>query len=187
MKQTIYFAVYLAILGALVTAIAYFGYSNLQPIIDANTQQKIDDNIALLFDPADYHQNPDFNTQSFNIDNPSYPLIDAIYQVLDSNDNTYAYIYDMHVQGRNDVIHALIAVDPYTDTILGVAYYQQSETPNIGEKYMRQDAIDTLIGQPVTNVVVDAYAEATTTWNALNTMYTALADHYTKEGVHIDG
>ena len=182
MKKTIYFAVYLAVLGMLVTAVAYLGYNYTQPIIEANTNQKIADNIALLFDPAEgYTKNDDQQPNKYRQDSSEYSAISDIYEVLDSEGELYALIYDMAVQGRNDVIHALIAVDPYTETIIGVTYYDHAETPNIGEKYTRPEEIEKLIGQPVSDVEVDLLVGATTTWNALETMYDKLYEHYNKE------
>ncbi|MGE4319997.1 MAG: FMN-binding protein [Acholeplasmataceae bacterium] len=187
MNKALFFAGYLAILGMFVTAVAYVGYNYTKPIIDENTRIKIQENIALLFDPAEgYKPNENQESNKYRQDSGEYSAIADIYEVLDANDQLYALVYDMQVQGRNDVIHALVAVDPYQSTILGVVYYDHSETPNIGEKYTRPVEIEKLIGQNVSDVEVDFIAGATTTWTALENMYDKLYDHYSKE-VHING
>ncbi|QMS84291.1 FMN-binding protein [Candidatus Xianfuyuplasma coldseepsis] len=182
MKKTAYFAIYLAVLGMIVTLIAYLGYNYTQPIIIANTNKKISDNIALLFDPEEgYKKNDDQADNKYRQDSSEYSSITDIYEVLDQDDELFALIYDMNIQGRNDVIYGLVAVDPFTETIIGVTYYDHAETPNLGEKYTRDEEIEKLVGQSIADVDVDQLAGATTTWNALETMYDKLYEHYNKE------
>ena len=186
MKKTVYFAVFLSVTAMLVTFIAYLGYHLTAPVIEQNTIDKINKNIALLFNPEDgYTRNANQLDNAYREDNSVYKEVSAIYEVLDEDGELYVLIYDMAVQGRNDIIHCLVAVDPYTDTIVAVNYYQHGETPNIGEKYTREEEYSKLIGQSVQNVQVDALAGATTTWNALNVMFEKLKVHYNAE-VDID-
>jgi len=187
MKKTLYFAFFLSVTAMLVTAIAYLGYNITAPVIEANTITKINENIALLFDPEDgYVRNDNQLDNSYQEDNNNvYREVSSIYEVLDSNGDLYVLIYDMAVQGRNDIIHCLVAVDPKTDTIVAINYYDHGETPNIGEKYTREEEYSKLIGQSVESVQVDAISGATTTWNALNTMFEKLKIHYNAE-VSID-
>jgi len=187
MGKILYFSVYLMILGMLVTAVAYVGYHYTEPIIVANTQAKITENIALLFNPDDgYHPNENQEDNKYHQNNSEYPAITDIYEVLDVNDDLFALVYDMQIQGRNDVIHALVAVELDTSTIVGVAYYQHAETPNLGARYMLEDEVNKLIGQSVSDVQVDLLAGSTTTWTALETMYQKLYEHYSKE-VQVNG
>ncbi len=186
MKKTIYFAIYLMVLGMGVTAIGYFGYTFTKTYIDANTEARINESIALLYDPElGYQRNATQEENKYREAEEDY--ISAIYEVLDSEGTLVAVIYDMSVEGRNATINTLVAVDPYTDTIVGVTYYNHSETPNLGEKYTREEEIDKLIGQEIDSVVVDKFAGASTTWGALVLMYTEIASHYNERGVHIDG
>lgn len=186
MKKTLYFAVFLTVTAMLVTAIAYLGYHYTQPIIEANTIAKINENIALLYSPDEgYTRNADQADNSYKENNSNYKEISSIYEVLDGNGDLYVVIYDMAAQGRNDIIHALVAVDPYTSTISAVTYYDHAETPNIGEKYTRAEAIDSLIGQSVDDVQIDMYAGATTTWTSLNVMFDKIKEHYNAEGVAV--
>lgn len=182
MKKTLYFAFFLSVTAMLVTAVAYLGYHLTEPVIAQNTSDKINRNIALIFNPEDgYTRNENQTDNKYHEDNGVYKEISSIYEVLDSNGDLYALIYDMAVQGRNDIIHALVAVNPYDNTIISVNYYDHAETPNIGEKYTRVEETDKLIGQSIENVQIDAFAGATTTWNALNTMFEKLKVHYNAE------
>ena len=186
MKKTIYFAAYLMILGMAVTGIAYAGFTFTEKFINANTEKRINESIALLYSPEDgYKRNESQEYNKYREAEEKY--IDAIYEVLDSDDTLVAVIYDISVQGRNAVINTLVAVDPYTDTIVGVTYYNHAETPNLGEKYTRQEEIDKLIGQTIDDIVVDKYAGASTTWGALVLMYSEITSHYNEREVHIDG
>ena len=106
---------------------------------------------------------------------------------IDEDGNIYVLIYDITVQGRNGMISALIAIDPYTDTIVAVTYYSHTETPNIGEKHTREENIFSLLGQSIDNVSVDAINGATTTGSAIVTMFEEIKTHYNQEEVHIDG
>ena len=89
----------------------------------------------------------------------------------------------------------MIAVDPYTDVVMAVTFYNHIETPNIGEKYTRDDFIlgdeklnyQGLVGQSVDYVDVDVIAGASTTWIAVRDMFDILTVHYEEQEVHIDG
>ena len=188
MKKTLYFAAFLSITAMLVTAVAYIGYNWAEPLIAQNRIDTIDNSIALLFSAEDgYVRNPDQLENSYLEKN--YKPINEIYEVLDSNNEIYVLIYNVSVQGRNGMIDALIAVNPYTDIVVAVSYYSHSETPNIGEVYTRDVEITKLIGQSIFDVTVDDLTGATaaTTQGAILTMFDELSTHYNAEGVHIDG
>ena len=186
MKKTLYFAVFLSVTAMLVTAIAYIGYTWTDPIIAQNRIESIEKNIAILFDPEDgYTRNAEQLENSYLEKN--YKSIYEIYEVLDSNGDIYVLIYNINAQGRNGIIDALIAVDPYTDTVVAVTYYSHTETPNIGEKYTRDEETIKLIGQSLDNVEVDVITGASTTWVAIVTMFEDIKIHYNTEEVHIDG
>jgi Na+-transporting NADH:ubiquinone oxidoreductase subunit C len=193
MKKTIYFAFFLMVTASLVTAIAYLGYNWTEPIIAENRAQKIAENIALLFDPAaGYERNSAQGNNDYNELNRKYTdnasgNISGIYEVLDETGNLTAIIYNVNGQGRNGIVNALVAIDPYQDEVLDIVYYEHAETPNIGEKYTRDDEISKLQGQLVTEVTIDVIAGASTTWVAINDMFTIIATHYQDEEVHIDG
>ena len=187
MNKILYYAIFLSVTAMLVTAIAYVGYAITNPVIQQNTINKINENIAILFDPAEgYTRNDDQAENTYREKDSTYKEVQAIYEVLDKDGNLHALIYDMAVQGRNAIIYTLVAVDPYTDTIIGVAYYDHGETPNIGERYTREEESIKLVGQSVDDVDVDLIAGATTTWTSLETMFDLLWNHYNKE-VDIDG
>lgn len=180
--KTGYYMIFLGVTAMLVTAVAWIGYNVTEPVISANLEAKIESNIALLYSPEDgYTRNPDQVPNGYRQD--SYD-INAIYEVLDGDGNIYVLIYDITKQGRNDDLSALIAVNPYTDTVDKLTYYYSAETPNIGERYTREEEITKLIGQPITGVVVDEIAGATTTWGAIDEMFTEIALHYTEQNVH---
>ena len=80
----------------------------------------------------------------------------------------------------------LIAVDPYTDVVMAVTFYNHIETPNIGEKYTRDDEISKLLGQSISNVVIDVIADASTTWSAIENMFNEVEKHYAEQEVHIN-
>ena len=142
-KQPLYFAGYLAILGMVVTGVAIAGYNLAAPRIESNRQVKIRDNVALLFSAEDgYVTNLELPTNSYQQLN--YDLVDEVYEV--SKDGLlYAVIYDMQTAGRNGTINALVAVDPYTDTIIGAVYYNHSETPGKGALYGEEEEISKII------------------------------------------
>lgn len=186
MNKTIYFAVYLMVLGMLVTAIAYGGFAFTEKYITANKIERINNSIALLYSPDDgYQRNENQEDNKYREEEEKH--ISAIYEVLDENGVLVAIIYDVNADGRNAAVYALIAVDPYTDEVVGVTYYDHQETPNLGERYTRDEEIDKLIGQKITSVNVDAITGATKTWGAIDLMFSEISDHYTKRGVHIDG
>jgi Na+-transporting NADH:ubiquinone oxidoreductase subunit C len=185
-NKTVYFAVYLMVLGMVVTFVAYVGYNFTIEYIEANKIERINQSIALLYSPEDgYKRNPNQTENKYREEEEKH--ISAIYEVLDSNDTLVAVIYDVNADGRNAAVYALIAVDPYTDEIVGVTYYDHQETPNLGERYTRDEEIDKLIGQKISNVEIDAITGATTTWSAIDLMFSEVSDHYQKREVHIDG
>lgn len=185
MKQPLYFAGYLAVLGMLVTGVAIAGYNLAAPKIEENRQVKIRDNVALLFKAEDgFETNLELPTNSYQQLN--YDLVDEVYEVY-KDGLLYAVIYDMQTAGRNGTINALVAVDPYTDTIIGAVYYNHSETPGKGAIYEEEDRINEIVGDNVSNVEFDVIASVSTTYNALDKMYDAIKEHYENEGVHIDG
>lgn len=186
MKKTLYYAVFLSVTAMLVTAIAYLGYNLTAPIIEQNRIDKIESTIAILFNPEDgYTRNVVQLENSYQEKN--YKAISEVYEVLDSDGDVYALVYDISAQGRNGIIEALIAIDPYTDTIIAVTYYNHIETPNIGEKYTRDEEIIKLIGQSVDTVEVDGITGASTTLVAIISMFEEIKLHYNAEEVHIDG
>ena len=184
-KQPLYFAGYLAILGMLVTGVAISGYNLAAPKIEENRQVKIRDNVALLFSVDEgFETNLELPANSYQQLN--YDLVDEVYEVS-KDGSLFAVIYDMQTAGRNGTINALVAIDPYTDTIIGAVYYNHSETPGKGALYGDKERIEEIVGDPVENVEFDAIAAVSTTWNALDKMYDAIKEHYLNEGVHIDG
>lgn len=188
MNKTLYFAVFLSVTAMLVTAIAYAGYSWAEPIIAQNRIDSIEENIGILFSAEDgYSRNSDQLENSYLEKN--YKAITEIYEVLDSDGNIYVLIYNVTVQGRNGMIDALVAVDPYIDKVVALTYYSHTETPNIGEIYTREEEINKLIGQSILEVTVDDLtgASAGTTKAAIITMFDEILIHYNAEEVHIDG
>ena len=187
-NKTLYFALFLFLTVVFVTVVAYVGYNFTNPIIEANRQQQIEDNIALLFSAEDgFVPNNELDDNSkYAVKN--YKQITAIYEVLNSEGEVHAVIYNVWAQGRNDKVNALIAVDPYKDAVIGVVYYKHGETPNIGEKHTREEAIANLLGQSVvTGVEVDEIAGASVTWQAIVNIFGFVNEHYENEEVHIDG
>ena len=186
MKKTVYFAFFLMMTGILVSAIAYGGYEFTKPIIDANTADRIDESISLLYSADDGFKRNDKQEinkyQELSEDN-----ITGVYEVLDDNGDIYAIIYNVNAQGRNGLVFALVAVDPFTNTVVGVTYYDHAETPNLGERYTRDEEIVKLIGQSIDDVTVDVIAGASTTWGAIDKMFNEIERHYIEQEVHIDG
>lgn len=195
--KTIYFALFLFVTVVFVTVVGYIGFSITNPIIEQNNIDRINDNIALLFSVEDgYVSNLDLDSNSkYAVKNYKY-VID-IYEVLNSDGDVHAVIYNVWAQGRNDKVNALIAIDPYTDIVLGVVYYKHGETPNIGEKHTREiyeplngevAGIEPLLGQSVVDeVYVPEISGATVTWGAINEIFAQVKTHYQAEEVHIDG
>lgn len=194
MKKTLYLAGFLTVTSVLVTLIAYLGYYGTIETIEANRAQKITDSIALLYNPEEgYKKNENQAPNSYQEKN--YDLISAVYEVLNSDNEIHAVIYDCTFQGRNGPMSALVAVNPTTDIVVGVNFYSHSETPNLGEKYVRDVYIQGdedlnytgLIGQAISNVEADVIAGASTTWVGIDAMFVEIAKHYAAEEVHIDG
>ncbi len=186
MKKTLYFAFFLSATAMLVTAIAYAGYNWAAPIIAENRINTIDTNIALLFSVEDGYERNDEQLENSYLEK-NYKPINEIYEVLDGEGEIYVLIYNVSVQGRNGMIDALIAVDPYNDTVIAVSYYSHTETPNIGEVYTRDEEVIKLVGQSLDNIEVDVISGASTTWAAIVTMFEDIKLHYNAEEVHIDG
>ena len=193
MKKILYFAVFLMVTSGLVTGIAYLGYTFTAPIIEKNRNEKIANNIALLYSPDDgYAKNDDQAENFYNEKKRVYTdngsgNISGIYEVLDANNVLIAIIYNVNAQGRNGLVNALVAVDPYLDTVIAVTYYEHGETPNLGERYTREEEAIKLVGQTIGIVEVDAISGATVTWGAINDMFDIIDTHYSNEEVHING
>jgi len=194
MKKTMYFAFFLSATAMIVTLITYVGYTLTAPIIEQNRIDKINNNIAILFDPEEgYIRNPEQKENSYQ--EKQYKGLSEVYEVLNSDGEIHALIYNLTSQGRNGPVQILIAVDPYTDVVMAVTFYNHIETPNIGEKYTRDDFIlgdeklnyQGLVGQSVDYVDVDVIAGASTTWIAVRDMFDILTVHYEEQEVHIDG
>jgi Na+-transporting NADH:ubiquinone oxidoreductase subunit C len=170
----------------LVTLIAFVGWNITEPIISANRSEKIDNNIALLYSPEEGFQKNENQTNNAYRQN-DYKVISDIYEVLDEEGNLHVLIYDVKAQGRNGDVSALVAVNPYTDLVEAVTYYEHTETPNIGEKYTREENISKLLGQNVSvDVQIDVIADASTTWIAIEEMFNTIETHYREQGVHLD-
>jgi len=188
MSKTLYFAVFLSATAMIVTAIAYAGYTWAEPIIAQNRINTIEENIGVFFSEEDgYSRNDDQLENSYLEKN--YKAISEIYEVLDGDGEIYVLIYNVTVQGRNGMIDALVAVDPYIDKVVAVSYYSHTETPNIGEIYTRDEEIIKLIGQSILDITIDDLvgASAGTTKAAIITMFDEILNHYNAEEVHIDG
>ena len=186
MKKTLYFAFFLSVTAMLVTGIAYAGYNWAAPIIADNRIETIDNNIALLFSKEDGYERNSAQLENSYLEK-NYKPINEIYEVLDSEGNIYVLIYNTSVQGRNGIIDALVAVDPYNDTVVAVSYYSHTETPNIGEVYTRDVEVAKLVGQPLDGVTIDVISGASTTWASIMMMFENIKLHYNAEEVHIDG
>lgn len=185
-RKTLYFAFFLSATAMIVTGVTYAANSWAAPIIEQNRIDTIDRSIAVLFSVEDgYVRNEDQDQNSYLEKN--YKAINEVYEVVDSNNEIHALIYNVSVQGRNGIIDALVAIDPYTDTIVGVSYYKHTETPNIGEVYTRDVETVKLIGQSLATVEVDVISGASTTWGAIINMFEQIKSHYNAEEVHIDG
>lgn len=187
--KPMFYAIYLAVLGMMVTAVAFLGFNLTEPIIEANRVESINNNIALIYNPDEgYTRNEAQLDNAYQEKRKGYEAITAIYEVLDSDGNLHALVYNCTSQGRNGMVSALIAINPYTDEVEAVVYYDHSETPNIGEKYTREDEISKLLGQSVAvDVEVDVIANASTTWIAIEDMFNTIEKHYSEQEVHIDG
>lgn len=186
MKKTLYLATFLSVTAMIVTAIAYLGYTLTEERIEENRIKKIEESIAVIFNPEDgYVRNEDQVVNSYLEKN--YNLINEIYEVLDEDGNIYALIYDVTEQGRNGMISALIAIDPFNDEVIAVTYYKHIETKNIGEVYTRDVETKKLVGQSVDSVEIDVITGASTTWGAIVSMFDEVKTHYNQEEVHING
>lgn len=184
-KQPLFFAAYLAILGMVVTSVAIAGYNLAAPRVKQNRIDKINETVALLFSVEDgYTTNLELGDNAYQKKN--YDLVDDVYEVY-KDGSLYAVIYDMQTAGRNGVINALVAVDPYDDVIIGAVYYSHSETPGKGSLYADEPEISKIIGDSVLQVEFDSISSVSTTYNALRVMYDAITEHYINEEVHIDG
>ncbi len=187
MKKALYYSIFLSVTAMLVTAVAFIGWNITEPIIAQNRIEKINNNIALLYNPEDGYSRNESQTENAYRQN-DYKVINDIYEVLDSDGNLHVLIYDVTAQGRNDKVNALIAVNPYTDEVEAVTYYEHAETPNIGAKYTEDEEISKLLGQSVAiDVEVDVIADASTTWLAIEEMFNTIEQHYREQEVHIDG
>lgn len=187
MKKTLYFAMFLTVTAMLVTMIAYLGYEVTQPYILTNRDNRIKESIQLLYSSEDgFKKNDD---QEYNkYQEVSRDNMLGIYEVLNENDEIHAIIYNVYAQGRNGLVYALVAINPYNDEIVGVTYYKHSETPNLGEVYTRDVEIAKLLGQTILDdVFIDEVAGATNTWDAIDEIFSVIEKHYIEQEVHIDG
>ncbi|MCF7929940.1 MAG: FMN-binding protein [Acholeplasmataceae bacterium] len=123
-------------------------------------------------------------TRSYNVG--AYDTIQGVYEIVSIDTSEIeVIIYDAITQGRNGPIHVVIAIDPYTDTIVGYVVVSQSETEGIGSLYTSTDVINTIINQDVDDFNIDLIAGATVTWDAYDLMIQDVVDNYTNENVSL--
>ncbi len=125
-------------------------------------------------------------TRDYNVG--AYDTINGVYEVMNNDDQTLTVlIYDLVADGYNGPIHVVIAVDPYTDTIVGYVVVSQNETESIGGKYMTEAYIDTIINQDVLNFSIDEIAGVTSdfTFPALEQMVADVRNNYVNEEVSL--
>ncbi|MBU1093776.1 MAG: FMN-binding protein [Firmicutes bacterium] len=136
------------------------------------------------YDPELYTQNL---TPSRDYNVGAYDTITGVYEIVNNDDlSIEVLVYDTVTQGRNGPIHVVIAIDPYTDTIVGYVVVTQSETEGVGATYSTQDVIDTIINQKVENFSIDLITGATITWDALDLMIQDVIANYTNEEVSLN-
>lgn len=185
MKKILHYAIFLSVTSFIVTLIAFIGFYGTKDRIKANRDEKITENIALLFSADEgYVKNDEQPLNAYRQDN--YDMILDIYEVLDSNGNIHALIYDVKAPGRNGDIYALVAVDPYENKVVDMTYYSHVETPGRGELYTIDPYLSNMLNQEVTDVELDLIAGATTTWIGIRAFLDEITDHYERE-VNIGG
>lgn len=136
------------------------------------------------YDPELYTQNLT-PTRDYNAG--AYDTIRGVYEILNNDDlSIEVLVYDIVTDGRNGPIHIVIAVDPYTDTIVNYIVVAQSETEGVGAVYSTQVVIDTIINQTVENFNIDLISGATITWDALELMIQDVVANYTNEEVSLN-
>lgn len=136
-----------------------------------------------LYSSTSYYQS---TTPSKDYNVSAYNTILGVYEIYNNSDSSLAgIIYDTQTQGRNGPIHIAIAVDPYTDTIVGYVVVSQTESTNYGAKYSQTTVINTIIDQQVQDFSIDLISGATITWNALQLMIQDVVSNYTNEGVSL--
>ncbi len=135
------------------------------------------------YDPANYTQNLT-PTRDYNVG--QYQTIKGVYEILNNSDSSIAgIVYDIVTEGRNGPIHIVIAIDPYTDTIVNYVVVSQSETEGVGALYTEPNVINAIINEQISNFNIDKIAGATITWDALEQMISDVVANYTNEGVSL--
>lgn len=181
MKSTIHYALFLAVTAILSTALMFAVNGLTEPVIEEKQVKLIEENISKIYSADEgFKRNSNQITNAFN--ELDYAGIKEIYEVLDSNDNTFAHIYNVEVAGKNDVIKLLVAVNG-DEIIDRVVYYSHAETKNLGEVYTRDEESSKFIGMPLVDSQVDMISGASTTGRAIDLALDIVEEHYQKEGV----
>jgi len=137
------------------------------------------------YDKADFKQNLT-PTRDYNVS--AYNTINGVYEIIDKSDSSIEIlIYDAVTTGINGPMHIVIAVDPYTDTIIGYVVVSQNETEGLGANYASPIFINTIIGQSVDTFDIDLIAGATVTWDGLDLMVQDVVANYANEEVSLNG
>jgi Na+-translocating ferredoxin:NAD+ oxidoreductase RnfG subunit len=180
MKSTIHYALFLAATAIISTILMFLVNDLTQPVIIDKQIKIIEENIGLIYSAEDgYQRNP--NQVKNKYKEIDYSGIKEVYEVLDSNGDVYSHIYNVEVDGKNDVIGLLIAV---SDGVIDrVVYYKHAETKNLGEVYTREEESSKFIGMALVNSQVDMIAGASTTGRAVDLALDIVENHYNKEGV----
>ena len=72
---------------------------------------------------------------------PEDPQADPLYQVMAEEDDEKIIAYVLHLDGQGfwDRIAGFLALEPDKETIIGVDFYDQNETPGLGAQILTED------------------------------------------------
>jgi len=149
---------YGAILG-IVTLICTLVVSSLNvivaPIIKARTEQKVIDNLQMIFGDAKFE--PEDITEKMDLDESE--VFDALYEIT-LEDGLLNYVYEMSPEGRNNEILFLIAYNT-TGDVLKIQYVMMRETKGRGDKITKDDYLERIYSQNASNMNVEMITGAT--------------------------
>ena len=83
------------------------------------------------------------------------------YKVLGNDQKPYAYIFPINGYGLWDAIYAFLALKPDMNTILGISWYEQKETPGLGAEISTEWWQKQFYGKTIFPVAVDGKVDLT--------------------------
>lgn len=120
------------------TVLLTFTYALTNPIIEKNREDRIENNINLIF--------PEMERKELR---PAYDegrKVGDYYAAYDSYDRIIGYVAVQEQQGYQSTIRMLVGISPSKDRVESIVILEQQETPGLGTKIEKDWFVDQFMG-----------------------------------------